>query len=82
ESVTFRRGAMGHDGYQNSPDAQIITLAGDTTSYGFAAGQFYAMDANAIIANEKQSAFSGAHSDIQHPEVSWVIRQAAFRDSV
>nr|MDP9167636.1 serine/threonine protein kinase [Actinomycetota bacterium] len=55
ESVTFRWGAMGHDGYQNSPDAQIITLAGDTTSYGFAAGQFYAMDANAIIANEKQS---------------------------
>ena len=44
--------------------------------YDFAPGQFYALDANAVI-NANQSAFSGAHSDIRHPEVLWAVASAA-----
>jgi hypothetical protein len=77
EAVTFRWGAMGHDGYQNDPPAQAVTIAKGTPPYGFAAGRFYALDANTVIANKNQSTFSGAHSDIQHPEVAWAIREAA-----
>jgi hypothetical protein len=77
EAVTFRWGAMGHDGYQNDPPADTVTLGKGTPSYGFTTGGFYAMDANAVIADRKQSKFSGAHSDIQHPEVTWAIREAA-----
>jgi hypothetical protein len=77
EAVTFRWGAMGHDGYQNDPPAQAVTIAKGTPSYGFTAGRFYALDANTVIANKNQSTFSGAHSDIQHPEVAWAIREAA-----
>jgi hypothetical protein len=76
EAVTFRWGAMGHDGYQNDPAAQTITLATGTPSYGFAAGRFYALDANAVIVKD-ESAVSGAHSDIEHDEVTWAIREAA-----
>jgi hypothetical protein len=67
---------MGHDGYQNDPAAQTITLATGTPSYGFAAGRFYALDANAVIMKD-ESAVSGAHSDIEHDEVTWAIREAA-----
>jgi hypothetical protein len=77
EAVTFRWGAMGHDGYQNDPPATAVTLGKGTPSYGFTAGGFYAIDANAVIADRNQSKFSGAHSDIQHPEVTWAIREAA-----
>ncbi|HYO03413.1 MAG TPA: serine/threonine protein kinase [Mycobacterium sp.] len=76
EAVTFRWGAMGHDGYQNDPAAQTVTLATGTPSYGFAAGKFYALDASSVIARD-ESPISGAHSDIQHAEVTWAIRQAA-----
>lgn len=76
EAVTFRWGAMGHDGYQNDPAAQTVTLTTGTPSYGLTAGRFYALDANAVIV-KNQSVFSGAHSDIQHDEVTWAIGQAA-----
>ncbi|MBJ7341708.1 serine/threonine protein kinase, partial [Mycolicibacterium sp.] len=77
EAVTFRWGAMGHDGYQNDSGVQTVVLVKDTTpSYDFAAGRFYALDANAVIAKD-ESAFSGAHSDIKHGEVTWAIREAA-----
>lgn len=77
EAVMFRWGAMGHDGYQNDPPATTVTLADGTPEYRFGAGGFYALDANAVIDDSTQSAFSGAHSDIVHPEIAWAILQAA-----
>ena len=44
--------------------------------YGFQSGTFYRLDANAVIC-ANQSPFSGAHSDIRHPEVLWAVVSAA-----
>ena len=74
--VSYRWGAMGHDGYQQSPAATEIPLAPTGKPYNLARGGFYALDSNAII-NTNQSAFSGAHSDIRHPEVLWAVVCAA-----
>ena len=76
EDVLYRWGAMGHDGYQQNPAAVSMPTGRTGKPYGFASGSFYALDANDVIKN-LQSAFSGAHSDIQHPEVAWAIVSAA-----
>ena len=76
EDVLYRWGAMGHDGYQQNPAAVSVRLVESGQPYGFTSGSFYALDANDVIKN-LQSAFSGAHSDIQHPEVAWAIVSAA-----
>lgn len=73
----FRWGAMGHDGYQQDPAATTLELADAGKPYDFQRGRFYRLDANKIIADASQSAFSGAHSDIKHPEVAWAIVSAA-----
>ncbi len=51
-------------------------LAPQGKPYGFKTGCFYRLDANAVIC-AIQSPFSGAHSDIQHPEVIWAVVDAA-----
>jgi hypothetical protein len=51
-------------------------LAPQGKPYGFTTGCFYSLDANAVIC-ANQSPFSGAHSDIQHPEVLWAVLAAA-----
>lgn len=76
DDFTFRWGAMGHDGYQNDPAAQTVTLGDAGTRYDFKPGTFYALDANAVI-KDITDQFSGAHSDITHPEVTWAILGAA-----
>jgi hypothetical protein len=43
---------------------------------GFQAGCFCSLDANTVI-RANQSPFSGAHSDIEHPEVLWAVVDAA-----
>ena len=53
-----------------------MVLAPQGKPYGFQTGSFYSLDANAVIC-ANQSAFSGAHSDIQHPEVLWAVVAAA-----
>jgi hypothetical protein len=74
--LVFRWGAMGHDGYQQNPTPTALLLAPQGKPYEFRPGGFYSLDANAVIcANE--SAFSGAHSDIRHPEVLWAVVSAA-----
>jgi hypothetical protein len=73
--LAYRWGAMGHDGYQPGGSG-ATTLAAPGTHYGFQAGSFYPLDANAVIC-ANQSAFSGAHSDIRHPEVTWAIADAS-----
>ena len=74
--LVFRWGGMGHDGYQQTPTPTTVTLAPQGKPYGFKTGSFYRLDANAVIC-AIQSPFSGAHSDIQHPEVLWAVVDAA-----
>jgi hypothetical protein len=71
-----RWGAMGHDGYQQNPAPTRTLLAEPGSPYTFAPGEFYALDANAVI-RAIQSLWSGAHSDIRHPEVTWAVVSAA-----
>ena len=74
--LVFRWGAMGHDGYQQNPTPTALLLAPQGKPYEFRPGGFYSLDANAVIC-ANQSAFSGAHSDIRHPEVLWAVVSAA-----
>jgi hypothetical protein len=74
--LVYRWGGMGHDGYQQTPTPTTVPLAPQRKSYGFKTGCFYSLDANAVI-RANQSPFSGAHSDIQHPEVLWAVVAAA-----
>ncbi|MEZ0363966.1 serine/threonine protein kinase [Mycobacterium sp. pUA109] len=76
QDLVYRWGAMGHDGYQNNPAADVVALVDAGKPYDFVSGQFYALDANAVI-NANQSPFSGAHSDIRHPQIAWAIAAAA-----
>lgn len=77
QDLWFRWGAMGHDGYQQDPSATTLELSEAGKPYDFRRGQFYRLDANKVIDDASQSEFSGAHSDIQHPEVAWAIVSAA-----
>ncbi|HMG64339.1 MAG TPA: hypothetical protein VK599_15450 [Streptosporangiaceae bacterium] len=74
--LDYQWGGMGHDGFQMSPAGVTVPLQPQGHDYGFAAGRCYLLDANKIIC-KNQSAFSGAHSDVQHPEVAWAVRSAA-----
>lgn len=76
EDLIYRWGAMGHDGYQNDPAAEAVQLAEPGIPYAFGSQRFYALDANAVVA-ANQSAFSGAHSDIRRPQITWAIATAA-----
>jgi hypothetical protein len=74
--LVYRWGGMGHDGYQQNPSPTTVMLAPQGKPYGFKRGSFYRLDANAVI-SANQSPFSGAHSDIRHPEVLWAVVAAA-----
>ncbi|MGH3302680.1 MAG: hypothetical protein ACRDOK_13550 [Streptosporangiaceae bacterium] len=74
--LTYQWGAMGHDGPQQAPAGTTVTLGAQGTSYQFQPGSFYLLDANAVICAD-QSAFAGAHSDIQHAQVIWPVVDAA-----
>jgi len=73
--LDYRWGGMGHDGYQQEGASNAV-LAPPGNNYSFTAGTFYRLDSNAVIKAD-QSPFSGAHSDIQHPEVAWAALTAA-----
>jgi hypothetical protein len=74
--LTYEWGGMGHDGFQQSPPAVTVPLRPPGQAYGFKTGGVYLLDANKVIC-ANQSQFSGAHSDIQHPEVLWAVLSAA-----
>ena len=74
--LVFRWGATGHDGYQQTPTPAAVVMQPQGKPYDFQPGAFYDLDANAVIC-ANQSAFSGAHSDIRHPEVLWAVVSAA-----
>ncbi|GAA1786970.1 serine/threonine protein kinase [Planosporangium flavigriseum] len=73
--LLYRWGAMGADGYQVDGTSRV-PLGDDGFPYGFASGRFYRLDANSVI-DAVQSPFTGAHSDICHPEVAWAAIAAA-----
>jgi predicted alpha/beta hydrolase family esterase len=56
---------------QTGPDIRIVAT---DVAYGFKPGGIYNVDASRIIA--KGGGFSGAHSDIAHPEVAHIAWQA------
>ncbi len=74
--LVYRWGGMGHDGYQQTPTPAEVVMQAQGRPYDFQSGTFYGLDANAVICTN-QSAFSGAHSDIRHPEVLWAVVCAA-----
>jgi hypothetical protein len=57
-----------------SPDGLVLQAVGKP--YDFRLGTFNDADANAVIC-ANLSAFSGAHSDIRHPEIVWAVVSAA-----
>ena len=74
--LTYRWGGMGHDGYQH-PDVTQLDLQADGKPYPFEKGRCYRLKSDTII-RANQSAFSGAHSDIRHPEILWASLAAAL----
>jgi hypothetical protein len=76
DDLTYQWGGMGHDGYQQSPAGTTVKLGPQGTGYKFQPGTYYSLDSNAVICAD-QSPFSGAHSDIRHPEVIWAVVDAS-----
>ncbi|MGV9679791.1 serine-threonine protein kinase [Nocardia sp. NPDC003482] len=72
EDETYRWGGMGHDGHQ--PDAPAVALRDAGEPYGFG-HSLVNVDAARVVKNGKPP--SGAHSDIVHAELAWVVLCAA-----
>jgi hypothetical protein len=71
----FRWGGMGADGAQGvSARLDGIQPAGPGTAYRFTAGQALNVDASDVV--RKGGPPSGAHSDIVHPELTWIVLSA------
>ncbi|GAA2609313.1 hypothetical protein [Paractinoplanes durhamensis] len=72
----WRWGGMGADGAQNT-DAVLdgIKPAGPGTTYRFAKNRVLNIDCSEIVRRGGDP--SGAHSDIVHPEVTWIVLAAS-----
>lgn len=70
-------GGMGADGFQGVSPSGSINLLPAGEAYSLEAGSFYRVNGSAVIADTSQSLFSGAHSDIRHPQVAWLAMAAA-----
>lgn len=68
-------GAIGAFGFQGVPDAFAVTMLAADGSYAFTAKGIYNMESSEFI--KMGDGVSGAHSDIDGPEVAHVIWQAA-----
>ncbi|OJF15033.1 hypothetical protein [Couchioplanes caeruleus] len=75
----LRWGALGADGFRGATPARRLTVLPAGAAYGLAAGTFHSVDAARVIADTRKSAFSGAHSDIVHAEIAWLVAAAAAR---
>lgn len=73
--LTYRWGGMGHDGFQQDRVEQFDLKAAGSP-YPLQPGHFYRLRGDEVI-KEDQSPFSGAHSDIKHPEVVWAALAGA-----
>jgi hypothetical protein len=72
-----RWGGMGSDGFQGVSPAGSFDLRPTGKVYSLEAGSFYRVNGSAVIADTSQSPFSGAHSDIRHPQIAWLAVEAA-----
>ncbi len=73
--VMARWGGMGHDGHQpRSSLVGPVDLADAGTPYTFPATKLVNIDAARVV--KKGSPPSGAHSDIVHDELAWVVLSA------
>ena len=71
----YRWGAMGHDGAQGvSARLDELQPAGPGAPYRFEKGKPVNIDASAVVRNGGPP--SGAHSDILHTELTWVVLAA------
>jgi hypothetical protein len=68
-------GGIGSFGIQGTQDAKAIRMLGAAGAYGFAPGGVYNIESSDFI--KKMNGASGAHSDIDGPEVAHAIWQAA-----
>jgi hypothetical protein len=73
QGAFFRWGAMGADGAQGV-NAKLDTLDAPGTSYRFAPHEALNIDAAPFV--RRGGPPSGAHSDIVHPELTWVVLAA------
>jgi hypothetical protein len=71
---SWRWGGMGADGAQNE-DAVLDGIQAVGAGYRFAKGRILNVDTSEIVRNG--GAPSGAHSDIVHPEVTWIVAAAS-----
>jgi hypothetical protein len=72
----YRWGGMGHDGAQgmNAP-LDVIQPAQASATYRLEDGKILNVDASEVVC--QGSSPSGAHSDIVHPELTWLTLRAA-----
>ena len=71
----FRWGGMGANGAQGvAAPLDGIQPAGPGTTYRFAAGRTLNIDASDVVRTGGPP--SGAHSDIVHPELTWIVLSA------
>lgn len=71
----YRWGGMGHDGAQATGALlDAVRPAGPGTGYRFRHGQALNIDCSDVVA--RGGAPSGAHSDIVHPELTWIVLAA------
>jgi pimeloyl-ACP methyl ester carboxylesterase len=75
DDALYEWGALGHDGHQGT-DVVDHRIGAPGVTYGFGAGHPTRVEAGAVI-RENQSWISGAHSDIRHDEVAWLMVDAA-----
>jgi hypothetical protein len=76
EDPLFRWGGMGADGAQGVDAAlDAIQAAGPAAGYRFSPDRILNIDASETV--RRGGPPSGAHSDIVHPELSWVVLAAA-----
>jgi hypothetical protein len=68
-------GAVGAYGIQGVANLVPGTMLSETATYGFTAGKIYNLDSSRFIA--KMEGASGAHSDIDGPQVAHAIWEAA-----
>jgi subtilisin family serine protease len=69
---TFRWGGIGHDGHQAG--VEEVELRSPGTRYGFDGGGLVNIDCSDVVKKGKPP--SGAHSDIGHAELAWVVMSA------
>lgn len=76
DDLLYRWGGMGADGAQGvGAFLDVLQPATAAATYRFRDGQALNVDASDVVRNGDSP--SGAHSDIVHPEVTWLVLRAA-----